>query len=170
MSLEHLAVFSFKIVCVWKLSFTKLTLKLRQSHRTTEANFTCNWATKVLFSLAKDQHLHAAGNRHGSTPVSTILRKAVRFFIIHCRYIFSIKKTHSKLQGFIQGEWNGTISFRELKSKKFPERACPQTPIVLENCALCLQCSFTKLVSIYPRSASGQSDLVIFQVPFYDQR
>ena len=41
MSLDHLAVFSFKIVCVWKLSFTKLTLKLRQSHRTTEANFTC---------------------------------------------------------------------------------------------------------------------------------
>ena len=29
MSLDHLAVFSFEIVCVWKLSFTKLTLKLR---------------------------------------------------------------------------------------------------------------------------------------------
>ena len=88
MSLEHLAVFSFEIVCVWKLSFTKLTLKLRQSHRTTEANFTCQLSHQSSISLAKDQHLHAAGNRHGSTPVSTILRKAVRFFIIHCRYIF----------------------------------------------------------------------------------
>ena len=52
MSLDHLAVFSFEIVCVWKLSFTKLTLKLRQSHRTTEANLPTE-PPKFYFHLPK---------------------------------------------------------------------------------------------------------------------
>ena len=39
--------------------------------------------------------------RRGSTPVSTVLRKSVRFFI---------KKKHSKLQSFFQGKWNWLIS------------------------------------------------------------
>ena len=45
--------------------------------------------------------------RHGCTPVSTLLWKLVSFFIID---IFLINKKLSKLQGFIQGEWNWPIS------------------------------------------------------------
>ena len=85
-----------------------------------------------------------------STPVSTVLRESVRFFIIN---IFSIKKA-SKLKSrdeiirqfsslhlrrmelanilshMIQKPRKG--DFREIKSKKFPGGACPQTS--LEAC------------------------------------
>ena len=86
--------------------------------------------------------------RSGSTPVSTVLRKKVRFYIID---IFLIKKKLSKLQGFIRGEWNWPISclndfgsqeikgdFRELKSKKFPGAAWPRIPWVPEGFFLLL--------------------------------
>ena len=45
--------------------------------------------------------------RHGSTSVSTILWKSVRFFTID---IFLIKEKLSKLQGYIWGEWDWPIS------------------------------------------------------------
>ena len=45
--------------------------------------------------------------RHRSTAVSTFLQKSVRFFMID---ISLIKKILSKLQGFIQGEWNWPLS------------------------------------------------------------
>ena len=44
--------------------------------------------------------------RRGSIPVSTFLRKTVRFYITDKFF----KKKLSKLQGFFRGEWNWPIS------------------------------------------------------------
>ena len=99
---------------------------------------------------------------HGFTPVSTILWKMVRFFIINIYYIFnsSKKKTFQveiwELVGTnASSKENGTGQypvwmtqkprkgdFRGLKSHKFLEGACHWTP--LEACT-----SFRKPVSIY---------------------
>jgi len=45
--------------------------------------------------------------RRGSTPVSIYFTEIPRFFIID---ILLINERLSKLQGFIQGEWNWPIS------------------------------------------------------------
>ena len=74
-------------------------------------------------------------HRRGSTPVFTVLRKSVRFFI---------KRKLSELQGFIRGEGTGQGSYLndsetqerrlwEVKSEKVSMGACPRTP--LESCA-----------------------------------
>ena len=47
--------------------------------------------------------------RHGSTSVSTVFRNQSDFSKYR-RFIFLIKKILSKLQGFIRGEWNQTLS------------------------------------------------------------
>ena len=58
-----------------------------------------------------------------------------QIFIIKI-FLFLIKKTHAKMKGFVQGEWNWPIyclndsenqESRELKSKKFPGGA--RTPL-----------------------------------------
>ena len=94
--------------------------------------------------------------RCGFTPVSTVLRKSVRFFIINILLIII------KLPKLKSGKWSrqmfsfcnfraleapsmnqkpGKGNFRELKSKKIPLEACSLGP------------SFRKSVNIYPRSA-----------------
>ena len=99
---------------------------------------------------------------HGLTPVSTILWKMVRFFIINIYYIFNSSKKKTFQVEIWEMVWtnasskeNGTgqypvwmtqkprkWDFRELKSHKFLEGACHWTP--LEACT-----SFRKPVSIY---------------------
>ena len=89
---------------------------------------------------------------HGFTPVSTILWKMVRFFIINIYYIFNSSK--KKLSRLKSGNWFGQIilnasskengtgqypvwmtqkprkgDFRGLKSHKFLEGACHWTPL-----------------------------------------
>ena len=66
----RLAVFSFEIVPVWKLSFTKLTLADRLRGLLTRDLFhlIAHWATKVLFSLAQDQNFLARAIAPGFFP------------------------------------------------------------------------------------------------------
>ena len=73
-------------------------------------------------------------NRRGSTPVSTVLRKSVTFFITN---IFLIIKILSRLESGQYPVWMTMKSrkgdFKEWKSKKFPGGARLRTP--LEACA-----------------------------------
>ena len=64
---KHLAVYSFDIVSVWKLSFTKLTLldRLRGPLRLISL---AQWATKLLFLLAPDHKLLAHEIGLGFSP------------------------------------------------------------------------------------------------------
>ena len=97
--------------------------------------------------------------RGGSTPVSTVLRKSVRFFIINIFLIIIIIIELSKMvwtnvfffqfPGIKQKPGKG--NFRDLKSQNITGGACPRAP--LEACSL--GPSFRKSVSIYPRSAPG---------------
>ena len=118
-------------------------------------------------------------DRPGSTPVSTVLRKSVRFFI---RNLFLIKRTFQveiwkmvwtnvfffQFLGIFcpspptpppppppypMNQKPGKANFRELVSKKIPGGACPRA--TLEACSL--GPLFRKSVSIYPRSAPGRS-------------
>ena len=106
----------------------------------------------AVFQYQQDKYIHVliirkkrhtnsllkSGTRHrcGSTQVSTVLRKSVRFFIN--KYIV-IKIKLSKLRSgqypvwMTQKPWN----FGELKSKKFPNREhapLPLPPSFLEAC------------------------------------
>ena len=105
--------------------------------------------------------------RTGSTPVITVLRKKVRFYIID---IFLLQKKLSKLQGFIRGERNWPISclndlgsqeikgdFRELKSKKFPGAAWSRIPWVPEGFFCC--CLRRKLSGEAAIVTSGKKNL-----------
>ena len=85
----------------------------------------------------------------GSTPVSTVLRKSVRFFIRNMFLIIIVEL--SKLKS---GKWStGTNVFRALdRNRGKGTFACPRAP--LEACSL--GPSFRKSVSIYPRSASDR--------------
>ena len=92
---------------------------------------------------------------HGSTPVSTIFWKLVKFVIID-RIIFNkeitsrVARLHPRrmkqvniMSELLRNPGNGYL--RELKSKTFPRGGgCPWTP---------RRSSFRKSVSIYPRSA-----------------
>ena len=97
--------------------------------------------------------------RGGSTPVSTILRKWARFFIINIFLIIIIIIELSKMvwtnvfffqfPGIKQKPGKG--NFRDLKSQNITGGACPRAP--LEACSL--GPSFRKSVSVYPRSVPG---------------
>ena len=84
--------------------------------------------------------------RYGSTTVSTILWKSSRFVIIKYfnkkTFQVEIWKICFPIPGISQPKKG---DFRELKSKKFPRIACSADPPRS-------LCSFSKLVSIYPRS------------------
>ena len=88
---------------------------------------------------------------HGSTSISTVLGKLVRFFITN---IFLIIKNTFQVEIWPipclnDSENPGKVDFKELKSKTFSGGSLlPDPPR-----SLCLQHSFRKLVSIYPRSA-----------------
>ena len=94
--------------------------------------------------------------RRGSTPVSTVLRKSVRFFTIN---IFNNKITIIELSKLKSGQMFSFSNFRALDrnpgkgtlgtlkiKKKFPG-----APLDASS----LGPSFRKWVSIYPRSAPG---------------
>ena len=92
-------------------------------------------------------------SRRGSTLVSTVLRKSVRFFIINIFLIIIVEL--SKLKS---GKWSGQMfsfsSFRALdRNRGKGTFACPRAS--LEACSL--GPSFRKSVSIYPRSAPPKS-------------
>ena len=89
--------------------------------------------------------------RHGSTSISTVLGKLVRFFITNIFLI--IKNTFQveiwPISCLNDSENPGKVDFKELKSKTFSGGSLlPDPPR-----SLCLRHSFRKLVSIYPRSA-----------------
>ena len=91
-------------------------------------------------------------DRRGSKPVSTVLRKSVRFFIINIFLIIIVEL--SKLKS---GKWSVQMfsfsSFRALdRNRGKGTFACPRAS--LEACSL--GPSFRKSVSIYPRSASDR--------------
>ena len=121
--------------------------------------FRLTWGNKTgaVFQYQQDKYIHVliirkkrhtnsllkSGTRHrcGSTQVSTVLRKSVRFFIN--KYIV-IKIKLSKLRSgqypvwMTQKPWNPG-DFGELKSKKFPNREHaadppPPPPSFLEAC------------------------------------
>ena len=106
-------------------------------------------------------------SRCGSTPVSIVLRKSVRFFIVNIFLI--VNRTFSKLKS---GKWSrqtfffsnfraldapsmnlkpGKENFRKLEFKNIPGAARPRAP--LEPCSRGLL--FRNSVSIYPRSAAA---------------
>ena len=91
----HLAVFRFEIVCLEKsliLQCTKLTLADRLT-RSLRLISLAHRATKLLFSLAQDQHLFAQGSGTWvfSCPVcyqsflsfNWVISKCSQFFITH---------------------------------------------------------------------------------------
>ena len=146
-------------------------------YRLTAFRLTWGNMTGADFQYQQDKYIHVliirkkrhtnsllkSGTRHrcGSTQVSTVLRKSVRFFIN--KYIV-IKIKLSKLRSgqypvwMTQKPWNPG-DFGELKSKKFPNRehaADPPPPPLLSR-SLQLRRSFRKSVSIYPRSAPETS-------------
>ena len=88
-------------------------------------------------------------DRRGSKPVSTVLRKSVRFFIRNIFLIIIVEL--SKLKS---GKWSTcTNVFRALdRNRGKGTFACPRAS--LEACSL--GPSFRKSVSIYPRSASDR--------------
>ena len=88
--------------------------------------------------------------RRGSTQVSTIFRKSVRFFIINI-FFNNEKLFPSWNLANIPSEWlrnQRKGDFKELKIQNFPGEAWPGP-----SRSLHLRQSFRKSVSIYPRSA-----------------
>ena len=88
--------------------------------------------------------------RRGSTPVSTVLRKSVTFFITN---IFLIIKTLSGLESGQYPVWMTRKSrkgdFKEWKSKTFPGRARLRTP--LEPCAFSARLGNRSVFILDPR-------------------
>ena len=113
-------------------------------------------------------------SRRGSTPVSIVLRKSVRFFITNifliinrtfqveiwkmvCTNVFF--SNFRALDAPSMNQKPGKENFRELESKKLPRAAWPRAP--LEACSL--GPLFRNLVSIYSRFAPAvQGGVAIF--------
>ena len=89
-------------------------------------------------------------HRCRSTPVSTVLWKLVRFFII---YIFLIIKKTFQVE--ILSEWLGNPGKGTLRSKNLKNFLREPAPDPARSLRLCR--SFRKSVSIYPRSAPAAS-------------
>ena len=101
-------------------------------------------AGPYCFANRGEQIIGGYTNRRGPRPVSNVLRKSVRFFIIN---IFLIKKTFQVeiwkmdwTNALSEENWTGQYpiwmtqkprkgDLRELKSKKFPGGAWPRTPL-----------------------------------------
>ena len=115
----------------------------------------------IWFPLSRNftrvNRVEAMYGRCGSTPVSTVLRKSVRFFI-HKYILIKIKlfKVKSGQYPVWMTQKPRKGDFGELKSKKFPKgehAPDPPSPLSPSPRSLHLRRSFRKSVSIYPRSA-----------------
>ena len=104
-------------------------------------------------------------SRRWSTPVSTVLRKSVTFFITN---IFLIIKILSRLESGQYPVWMTMKSrkgdFKEWKSKKFPGGARLRTP--LEACAFGARLGNRSVFILDPRLFSLGSSAAVFRFCF----
>ena len=79
---SHLAVFSFEIVSVWKFD------TFRQTHRTTEANFTCPLGHQTSIFTSPKSKLTCPGQWHLglSCPVTRTVSTLTVFFIFKLQH------------------------------------------------------------------------------------
>ena len=106
----------FRKMCIFQASifYAKQNQSSEEEHTLTlRYNHSCPW-----LRLARCE----------STPVSTVLRKSVRFFM---------KKKHSKLQSFIPGKWNWLIScLNDSETSIYPRSAptsCPPLDLLSQT-------------------------------------
>ena len=98
-------------------------------------------------SPVRDQHSNPAHFRRGSTPVSTVLRKLVRFFIIN---IFLIIKNTFQVEIWPISRLNDSQTqergFKVMKIQKLSRGSLPPDPLAG---GLRLRCSFRKSRSVF---------------------